>query len=106
MRQVISETDQTKKSNCSIVDDLYAMLLEIDVSKEGVRGAKNFFEAKVHFIHHTLVDVHLFQITAMKESDQYYRAIREEQEQQRLLDEEKLRRRSIFETRRAQFQCM
>ena len=46
-RQVISENEQTKKSKCSIVYDLYAMLFEIDVSKEGVRGAKDFFEAKV-----------------------------------------------------------
>lgn len=50
-RQVISENEQAKKSKCSIVYDLYAMLFEIDVSKEGVRGAKDFFEAKVNSFH-------------------------------------------------------
>lgn len=30
-----------------VLYQLYAMLFEIDVSKEGVGGAKNFFEAKV-----------------------------------------------------------
>lgn len=44
---VVSENEQMKKSRCSIVYDLYAMLFEIDVAKEGVRGAKDFFEAKV-----------------------------------------------------------
>lgn len=31
--------------------DLYANLTEIDVDKEGVKGAKNFFKAKVLYTH-------------------------------------------------------
>ena len=32
----------------TILYQLYSMLFEIDVGKEGVGGAKNFFEAKVN----------------------------------------------------------
>ena len=42
--------------------ELYANVEEIDVDKEGVKGAKNFFEAKVSHIADTLVSyyrVHL-----------------------------------------------
>jgi len=29
--------------------DIYCLMAEIDVQKEGVKGAKNFFEAKVRY---------------------------------------------------------
>ncbi|CAF3646566.1 unnamed protein product [Rotaria sordida] len=65
------------------------MLVEIDVSKEGVGGAKNFFEAKV---------------AAIKEQDKFQREIREEQEQRRRVEEDKARRKIAFQNRLAQFQ--
>ncbi|CAF3314405.1 unnamed protein product [Rotaria socialis] len=65
------------------------MLFEIDVSKEGVGGAKQFFEAK---------------IAAIKDSDKFQREIRDEQEQRRQMEEEKIRRKSAFQSRLAHFQ--
>jgi hypothetical protein len=41
------EKNEIENEKSSILYQLYAMLFEIDVSKEGVCGAKNFFEAKV-----------------------------------------------------------
>jgi len=32
--------------------DLYRVVTEVDVRKEGVKGAKNFFEAKVRSVEH------------------------------------------------------
>ncbi|CAF5165463.1 unnamed protein product, partial [Rotaria sp. Silwood1] len=73
----------------SILYQLYAMLFEIDVSKEGVGGAKHFFEAK---------------IAAIKDSEKFQREIREEQEQRRHIEEDKIRRKLAFQNRLAQFQ--
>jgi hypothetical protein len=42
------EIENEKSSATSILQQLYSMLVEIDVAKEGVGGAKNFFEAKVN----------------------------------------------------------
>ena len=42
------EIENEKSSIASVLQQLYSMLVEIDVSKEGVGGAKNFFEAKVN----------------------------------------------------------
>ncbi|CAF4348779.1 unnamed protein product, partial [Rotaria magnacalcarata] len=58
------------------------MIFEIDVSKEGVGGAKQFFEAK---------------IAAIKDSDKFQREIRDEQEQRRQMEEEKIRRKLAFQ---------
>lgn len=41
------ERENEKSSVASAINKLYAMLVEIDVHKEGVGGAKSFFEAKV-----------------------------------------------------------
>ena len=41
------EIENAKSSITSVLQQLYSMLVEIDVAKEGVGGAKNFFEAKV-----------------------------------------------------------
>ena len=41
------DIENGKSSIASVLQQLYAMLVEIDVAKEGVGGAKNFFEAKV-----------------------------------------------------------
>jgi hypothetical protein len=43
----MSENNEFENEKSFILYQLYAMLFEIDVSKEGVGGAKNFFEAKV-----------------------------------------------------------
>jgi hypothetical protein len=83
------------------------MLLEIDVSKEGVVGAKNFFEAKVKIsssINIRFLSNDYFQAVAVQKGDKFQREIREEQEQRRRIDEEKLRRKLAFQTRLAQFQ--
>lgn len=42
------EIENEKSTITSILQQLYSMLVEIDVAKEGVGGAKNFFEAKVY----------------------------------------------------------
>jgi hypothetical protein len=83
------EIENEKSSAASLLQQLYAMLVEIDVSKEGVGGAKNFFEAKV---------------AAIKESDKFQREIREEQEQRRRIEEDKARRKVAFQNRLAHFQ--
>ena len=44
----MSDNNDIENKKSSILYQLYAMLFEIDVSKEGVGGAKNFFEAKVN----------------------------------------------------------
>ena len=46
------ETENDKSTITSVLQQLYSMLVEIDVAKEGVGGAKNFFEAKVEFVSH------------------------------------------------------
>ncbi|CAF0815026.1 unnamed protein product [Rotaria sordida] len=88
-RKAISETNEAEYEKSSILYQLYAMLFEIDVSKEGVGGAKHFFEAK---------------IAAVKYSDKFQREIREEQEQRRHIEEDKIRRKLAFQNRLAQFQ--
>lgn len=42
------ERENDKSSLNAVLQQLYSMLVEIDVAKEGVGGAKNFFEAKVN----------------------------------------------------------
>jgi len=83
------EIENEKTSTQSILQQLYSMLVEIDVAKEGVGGAKNFFEAKV---------------AAIKEGDKFQREIREEQEQRRRMEEDKARRKVAFQNRLAHFQ--
>ncbi len=46
-RKALSENHDIENAKSSILYQLYSMIFEIDVSKEGVCGAKNFFEAKV-----------------------------------------------------------
>jgi len=91
-RKAMSENngnENNQSSISSILYQLYSMLVEIDVAKEGVGGAKNFFEAKV---------------AAIKEGDKFQREIREEQEQRRRAEEDKIRRKMAFQNRLAQFQ--
>ncbi|CAF0931104.1 unnamed protein product [Didymodactylos carnosus] len=73
-----------------VLHQLYSMLMEIDVSKEGVGGAKNFFEAKAAAL------------TAV--GDKYQREIREEQEQRKREEDDKQRRKMTFQNRLALFQ--
>lgn len=65
-----------------------ARLSEIDVSTEGVKGAKNFFEAKVQ---------------AISESNRFEAEIREEQEAKKREAEEQRVRRAAFMERKAAF---
>jgi hypothetical protein len=44
----MTKTNELDNEKSSVLYQLYSMLFEIDVSKEGVGGAKNFFEAKVN----------------------------------------------------------
>ncbi|XP_068606360.1 EF-hand domain-containing protein D2 [Brachionichthys hirsutus] len=66
-----------------------ARLSEIDVSTEGVKGAKSFFEAKAN---------------AITESNRFEAEIREEQEAKRRQAEEQQQRRSAFRDLKSAFQ--
>lgn len=61
--------------------DILARLSEIDVSTEGVKGAKSFFEAKVQ---------------AISDSNRFEAEIRQEQESKKLQLEEQKKRREAF----------
>ncbi|KAH3821276.1 EF-hand domain-containing protein D2-like [Dreissena polymorpha] len=64
--------------------DLYRNVSEIDVDKEGVKGAKNFFTAKIE---------------QQTESTKFEREIREEQEQKKKEQEEKKARKAEFKNK-------
>ncbi|XP_025083327.1 EF-hand domain-containing protein D2-like [Pomacea canaliculata] len=68
--------------------DLYANLTEIDVDKEGVKGAKNFFQAKIE------------QQTAGKKFEE---EIRQEQEEKRRQAEEAKERKKAFKEKASMF---
>ncbi|KAM9317216.1 EF-hand domain-containing protein D1 [Gastrophryne carolinensis] len=65
-----------------------AKLCEIDVSTEGVKGAKNFFEAKVQ---------------ALNSASKFESEIRAEQEERKRLEEEKKNRRAAFKELKSAF---
>ncbi|XP_062854468.1 EF-hand domain-containing protein D2 [Trichomycterus rosablanca] len=65
-----------------------ARLSEIDVSTEGVKGAKTFFEAKVH---------------AINESNRFEAEIRHEQEEKKKQAEEKKQRQAAFKELKSAF---
>ncbi|KAF7695384.1 EF-hand domain-containing protein D2 [Silurus meridionalis] len=65
-----------------------ARLSEIDVSTEGVKGAKSFFEAKVH---------------AINESNRFEAEIRNEQEEKKRQAEEKKQRQAAFKNLQSAF---
>ncbi|XP_072222609.1 EF-hand domain-containing protein D2 [Leuresthes tenuis] len=65
-----------------------ARLSEIDVSTEGVKGAKTFFEAKVH---------------AINESSRFEAEIRQEQEEKKKQAEEQKQRRAAFKELQSTF---
>ncbi|GAA6106149.1 EF-hand domain-containing protein D2 [Tachysurus ichikawai] len=65
-----------------------ARLSEIDVSTEGVKGAKSFFEAKVH---------------AINESNRFEAEIRNEQEEKKRQAEEKKQRQAAFKNIQSAF---
>ncbi|XP_073325637.1 EF-hand domain-containing protein D2 [Pagrus major] len=65
-----------------------ARLSEIDVSTEGVKGAKTFFEAKVH---------------AISESNRFEAEIRQEQEAKKKQAEEQKQRRAAFNDLKSAF---
>ncbi|XP_048873189.1 EF-hand domain-containing protein D2-like [Brienomyrus brachyistius] len=66
-----------------------ARLSEIDVSTEGVKGAKTFFEAKVQ---------------AMNESSRFEAEIRQEQEEKKRQAEEKRQRQAAFKELQSAFE--
>ncbi|MCI4380796.1 hypothetical protein PGIGA_G00244150 [Pangasianodon gigas] len=66
-----------------------ARLSEIDVSTEGVKGAKSFFEAKVH---------------AINEANRFEAEIRNEQEEKKRQAEEKKQRQAAFKNLQSAFQ--
>lgn len=99
------EIENEKSTIASVLQQLYSMLVEIDVAKEGVGGAKNFFEAKVSAAHRLDPPERIrLQAAAIRESDKFQREIREEQEQRRRVEEDKARRKVAFQNRLAQFQ--
>lgn len=61
--------------------DIYCLMAEIDVQKEGVKGAKNFFEAKIE---------------DQTKLSRFEQEIRDEQEERRRAEEDKRRRRIAF----------
>ncbi|XDV49009.1 hypothetical protein PO909_018339 [Leuciscus waleckii] len=65
-----------------------ARLSEIDVSTEGVKGAKSFFEAKVH---------------AINESNRFEAEIRNEQEEKKRQAEERKQRQAAFKELKSAF---
>jgi len=69
--------------------DIYRLMTEIDVDKEGVKGAKNFFEAK---------------IDELSCVSKFEREIRDEQEERRRADEERRQRRIAFKATASVFQ--
>ncbi|CAF0983763.1 unnamed protein product [Adineta steineri] len=88
-RKAIAKNIEADKEKSVLLYQFYSMLFEIDVAKEGVSVAKNFFEAKV---------------AAIKDGDKFQREIRDEQNQRRRLEEDKIRRKLAFQTRLALFQ--
>ncbi|XP_042348015.1 EF-hand domain-containing protein D2 [Plectropomus leopardus] len=75
----------TEDSGLSVL----ARLSEIDVSEEGVKGAKNFFEAKVK---------------AINDSNRFEAEIRQEQEVKKKQAEEQKQRRAAFKDLKSAFQ--
>ncbi|XP_075057824.1 EF-hand domain-containing protein D1 [Mixophyes fleayi] len=65
-----------------------AKLCEIDVSTEGVKGAKNFFEAKVQ---------------ALSSASKFETEIRAEQDERKRMEEEKKNRRAAFKELKSAF---
>ncbi|CAF1064415.1 unnamed protein product [Adineta ricciae] len=88
-RKALAHNMEFDQDKSALLYRFYAMLLEIDVAKEGVIMAKNFFEAK---------------IAAIKDSEKFHREILEEQNHRRRLEEEKTRRKLEFRNRLALFQ--
>ena len=66
-----------------------ARLTEINVEEVGVCGAKNFFEAKIE---------------QQLRTNKFHDEIRQEQEERRMADEQKVMRRAQFQQRAAIFQ--
>lgn len=66
-----------------------ARLTEINVDEVGVNGAKNFFEAKIE---------------QQLKTNKFHDEIRQEQEERRLAEQEKVNRRAQFQQKAAIFQ--
>uniref|UniRef100_T1H0Z3 Uncharacterized protein n=1 Tax=Megaselia scalaris TaxID=36166 RepID=T1H0Z3_MEGSC len=66
-----------------------ARLTEINVDEVGVNGAKNFFEAKIE---------------QQLKTNKFHDEIRQEQEERRLAEQERINRRAQFQQKAAIFQ--
>jgi EF-hand domain-containing family member D2 len=71
------------------LNEVYKQMHEIDVDKEGVKGAKHFFEAK---------------IDDLNSNSKFEKEIREEQEERKRLEEEKKQRKAAFKDKATVFQ--
>lgn len=90
-----------------------ALLSEIDVSTEGVKGAKSFFEAKVGrrcggAPPHRSSELPVFtrlcaQVHAVSASNRFEEEIRQEQELRKKEAEEQKRRRAAFKEKQSAF---
>lgn len=88
-----------------------ARLSEIDVSTEGVKGAKSFFEAKVsaerhssdHWALGTGPTCHRSQAQAVTEGSRFEEEIRAEQEEKRRQAEEMKQRKAAFKELQSAF---
>ncbi len=82
--------------------------MEIDVSKEGVKGARNFFEAQVCIIVEinfclTLIIIIKKQALKQQSSNNFEREIREEQEEKRRVEMERKKNREEFLAKKSIF---
>ncbi|KFQ31173.1 EF-hand domain-containing protein D2, partial [Mesitornis unicolor] len=88
LKNMIKEVDEDLDSKLSFREHALARLSEIDVSTEGVKGAKNFFEAKVQAIH---------------ESSRFEEEIKAEQEEKKKQAEELKQRKAAFKELQSTF---
>jgi len=69
--------------------EIYRQMSEVDVDKEGVKGAKNFFQAKIE---------------EQAQQSKFEEEIRQEQEEKRIQEEERKQRRAEFKEKATMFQ--
>ena len=80
-----------------------AKLSEVDVDEVGVTGAKTFFEAKVTSPCHILIMLFVSQIAEVTKGSKFADEIREEQEERKREEEDKMQRQISFKERAALF---
>ena len=82
-------------------------MIEIDVQKEGVKGAKAFFETQVNIINWNIRIISLISLKkkALKQqsSNNFEREIREEQEEKKRIEMERKMKREEFLAKKSIF---